>query len=330
MRIWPTKEEIKKIKKYFWKTLLTIILLISSVLCFTYAVKEIKQKEMQISNTFKLTTIIEDDGLKNFFEYIGLFLMVIAAWQWRKELSFDSLGFLSKQPEINSTNPKNKVYNPEDIPPPPEITTTTTTTEEPFDKGSEDFKNFINTEILDRILFLVRENPNSITNTTIIANKLNLKQTDVEKYFFELMREKLIRKDTYPGSKSAVYSLTNSFDNLAIDYFVKNKLISEEIFGDYRYVRIKNKYEIDALIKTNKTNYLIETKFLKEYNLSAVSRGIQQLLKIEEEIDLLPTSLILIIVGTQDNLDLIKSEEFLVKGNLMIVKIDIEKIKEAQ
>lgn len=313
----------KKIEKYFWKTLLTIALLVASLICFTFAVREIKQKETQVSKTFKLTTITEDDGLKNYLEYIGLFLLVLAAWQWKKELSFDSIGFLSKQPEINNKDPKIEPTNAEDIPPPPPITTTT---KPHLNNGLEDFKDFINNETLDRILLLMRENPNSITNTAIIANRLGLSQKDVEKFLFELMREKLIRKDIYPGSKSSVYSLTNSFDNLAIDYFIHNNIKSEEIFGDYRYVRIKNKYEVDAIIKTNKTNYLIETKFLKEYNLGAVNRGIKLLLKIEEEINLLPTTLTLIIVGTVDKLDLIEIDNFLVKDNLIIVKIDIEKI----
>ena len=327
MRIKPTKEELKIIKKYFLKTLLTIALVSSSWLCFTYSNKEIRQNEVQISNTFKKTTTTEDDGLKNFLEYIGLFLLVLAAWQWRKELSFDSIGILSKQPDINNQDPTIKPVNPEDIPPPPPVsTTTTTTTEPPFDKGFEDFREFINNEILDRILLLMRENPNSITNASIIANKLGLSKEDVERFLFELMREKLIRKDIYPGSKNPIYSLTNSFDNLAIDNFIDNIKESEEIFGDYRYVRIKNKYEIDAIIKTNKTNYIIETKFIKGYNLSAIQRGIQQLLKIEEEINLPPTTLTLIIVGTRENLELIKDDRFIIKENLIIIKIDIEKI----
>jgi hypothetical protein len=327
MRLKPTKGGMANIKKYFLKSVLTIILVISSFFCFTYSVKEIEQKEIQISNTFKKVKTTEDEGLKNFLEYIGLFLLVLAAWQWRKELSFDSIGILSKQPDINNQDPRNKPVNPEDIPPPPPVsTTTTTTTQPPSDKGFEDFRDFINTEILDRILLLMRENPNSITNASILANKLGLSQKDVERFLFELMREKLIRKDIYPGSKNPIYSLTNSFDNLAMDYFIDNIKESEEIFGDYRYVKIKNKYEIDAIIKTNKTNYIIETKFIKEYNLSAIHRGIQQLLKVEEEINLLPTTLTLIIVGTKENLELIENDRFLIKDNLIIIKIDIEKI----
>lgn len=327
MRLRPTKGEMEFIKKYSLKSVITILLVISSFICFTYSVKEIEQKEIQVSNTFKKIKTIEDEGLKNFLEYIGLFLLVLAAWQWRKELSFDSIGILSKQPDINNQDPKIKPVNPEDIPPPPPVsTTTTTTTKPPGDKGLEDFREFINNEILDRILLLMRENPNSITNASIIANKLGLPKEDVEKFLFELMREKLIRKDIYPGSKNPIYSLTNSFDNLTIDNFIDNIKESEEIFGDYRYVRIKNKYEIDAIIKTNKTNYIIETKFIKEYNLSVVQRGIQQLLKIEEEINLPPTTLTLIIVGTRENLELIEEERFLIKENLIIIKTDIEKI----
>ena len=190
MRIKPTKEELLTIKKFFCKSLLTIALIISSFFCFTYSVKEIVQKEIQISSNIKKIFTTEDEGLKNLLEYIGLFLLVLAAWQWRKELSFDSIGILSKQPDINNQDPKIIPSNPEDIPPPPPITTTTTSTTKPT--SNKEFKDSINNEILDRILLLIRENPNSITNASIIANKIGHSREEVEFFLFELMREKLM------------------------------------------------------------------------------------------------------------------------------------------
>jgi len=176
------------------------------------------------------------------------------------------------------------------------------------------------------ILELMRENPNSITNPSIIANKIGVSKNKAESYLFELMEKKLVRKDTYPGSKSSVYSLTNSLDNLAIDHFIVNYLNSEEIFGDYRFVRLKSRYEIDALIKSSKTNYIIETKFLKKISTDILNKGLQQLLRLEEEINLEPIFLVLLIVGSLDLIKEIQLENFNIKENLKIYLIDKDKI----
>lgn len=331
MRIKPTKEEWIRIKKYFWKTLLTIVLLASSFLCFTFSDKDIKQKEAQISNTFKKTITIEEDGLKKFLEYIGLFLLVLAAWQWREQLKFNSLGFMSGKSGLGPTDPDKKVGRNDNIPPATSPTTTTTTTstlspEHIETKEKQKFEEYKFNENLNRILLLMSENPNAITNAKIIANQLGFSMKNTEFYLFKLLQKKLIRKDTYPGSKSSVYSLSNSYDNLVIDKFIETNLNSDKVVGDYRYVRLRNRYEIDALIKTTKTNYIVETKYLRDNSSNSINRGIQQLLKIEEEIHIVPLTLALILVGHKEILDNIETKNYLIKENLLIVKIEIEKI----
>ena len=337
MRIKPTKEELVSIKKYLKITLLSIIFGAISLFCFTFSDKEILQKEVQISSTFKKTTTVEDEGLKNFFEYIGLFFLVLAAWQWRELLKFDTLGFMSSKSSLGPTDPDKKVGSNDNIPPatPPTTTTTTTSTttttttlspDQIKTKEKQEFEDYKLNENLNRILLLMSENPNAITNATIIANKLGFSMKNTELYLFKLLQKKLIRKDTYPGSKSSVYSLSNSYDNLVIDNFIGTLLNSDKVVGDYRYVRLRNRYEIDALIKTTKTNYIVETKYLRDDSSISINRGIQQLLKIEEELDLVPLTLALVLVGDKEILDKIETKDYLIKENLLIVKIEIEKI----
>jgi hypothetical protein len=311
------------IKKYILKIPLTAILGISGYFCFVIPEKVIIQNEFQVTNTYKNITTIEDDGLKKFLEYIGLFLLVIAAWQWRKEVGFDSFGFISKQPDVNPTNPNDRANDEGDAPPDktPPISSVSDSKEDVVE-----FKEFQRNDKLNMILGLMRENPNSITNASIIANKIGVSRNTAEMYLFELMKERLVRKDTYPGSRSSVYSLTNSLDNLAVDHFIKNNLESEEIYSDYRFVRLKSKYEIDALIKTSKTNYIIETKFLRKISTEILNKGIQQLLILEEEINLEPVSLVLLIVGSIDSIKEIQLEKLSIKENLKIYLIDKDKI----
>lgn len=285
--------------------------------------KVIIQNEIQVTKTYKKTTTTENDGLKIFLEYIGLFLLVIAAWQWRKEVGFDSFSFISKQPEVNPTDPENRSNDDGDAPPdktPPLSPDTKSTI------ALEEFEVFKKNEKLRMILELMRENPNSITNASIIANKIGVSRDTAELYLFELLKEKLVRKDAYPGSRNSVYSLTNSLDNLAIDHFIRNTLKPEEIYGDYRFVRLKSRFEIDALIKTSKANYIIETKFLRKISTDILIKGIQHLLKIEEEINLEPVFLVLLIVGSFDSIKEIQLEKLKLKENLKIYLIDKDKI----
>lgn len=312
------------VKKYLLKIILTLTLGISGYICFVAPEKVVIQKEIQVSKAYKRTSTTEDDGLKNFLEYIGLFLLVIAAWQWRNEIGFDSFGFISKQPEVNPTDPSDRANDVGDTPPertPPLVPESITESE------VDEFNEFKRNEKLSAILDLMRKNPNSITNVNILSKQLGLSRDTTERYLFELMKKKIVRKDTYPGSRRSVYSLNNSLDNLAVDYFIRNMLKSEEILGDYRFVKLKNRYEIDALIKASKRNYIIETKFLRQISTSIIlNNGIQKLLRIEEEINLEPIRLILLIVGSLKSIQEVELEKLSIKENLKIYLIDKEKI----
>jgi DNA-binding transcriptional ArsR family regulator len=311
------------IKRYFLKILLTLTFVFGGYLCFVFSEKISVQREIQVSKTLKMTTITEDDGLKKFLEYIGLFLLVVAAWQWSKEIGFDSFGFISKKPDFNPTDPSERDNDEGDTPPErtlPVIPDTGLVAQD------DELTEFRISETRSAILELMRENPNSITNVTILANRLGLSRQTAERYLFKLMKEKLVRKDTYPGSRNSVYSLNNSLDNLAVDYFIRNHLKSEEVLGDYRFVKLKNKYEIDALIKTSKTNFIIETKFLSQISTSILNKGIQQLLRIEEEINLEPISLVLLVVGPLDLIPEEELKELLIKENLKIYLVAKDKI----
>lgn len=307
-------------RKYVNKLILTLTLVSIGLICFTYSEKTITQEEYQILQSFKRTITTEKEGLKKFLEYIGLFLLVIAAWQWKKELGFDSFGFLSKQPDVKPTNPDDRDSSEGDTPPRIVISKSITN-----GKGYE-FKHYNESENLERVLELMRENPNSITNASIIYHKLGLTKKSVQQYLFELMKKNLIRKDTYPGCKSSIYSLITSKDNLAVDYYIKNQLSAENIISDYRYIKYKNKFEIDSLIKTDKTNYLIEIKFIRKDVNNILNMGIRQLLRIEEEINIEPITLVLLIVGEKTDLKEIMIDKLLIKENLKIIKIKNEKL----
>ena len=312
-------------KKYFIKIALTFFLGIASFYCFTVPVKSIRQNEIQVSKNLKQNFITEKEGLKNYLEYIGLFLLVIAAWQWRKELEFDAIGIISKSPDVQPTDPNNRKTDDGDAPPPQPINPPIIPGGINVDVGT-DVKSFIHQDKLNQVLLLMNNNPYSIINAQIISNKLGISLSKTQDLLYELMMKGLIRRDTYPGNKSSIYSLANSLDNLAINYFINKKLSNKDVVGDYRYVRINNQIEIDAIIKTSKTNYIVELKFIRQDYISVIKRGIQQLLKVEEIINLEPINLVLIIVAKKEILQILEQQEYALKQNMILVPIDIENI----
>lgn len=313
--------------KYFAKTLLSIILLAAAVFCFVLPQKTINQKEYQVTSKHKTIKITEDDGLKNLLEYIGLFLLVITAWQWRRELGFDSFGFISKQPEITGTDPDDRDNDEGDIPPNQPNSPTAPTVEYFTPTSDEEYKNIQFTDKLREVISIFENNPNSISNVSIISQKIGVARPTAQRYLFELLKRNIIRKDTFPGSRSSVYSLVSSIDNRAVDYFI-NEFIpkDEKVISDYRYVRLKSQYEIDAIVKTDLTNYVIELKYGKSGKTLMINRGVEQLMKIEEYLEMEPIDLILLLVTPKDNIKSIEQYSFEGKRNLKTYIIEEEKI----
>jgi Uncharacterized conserved protein len=313
--------------KYIAKTLLSILLLTAAVFCFVLPQKTINQKEYQVSSKHKTVRISENDGLKNLMEYIGLFLLVITAWQWRKELGFDSFGFISKQPEITGTDPDDRDNDVGDIAPdsptPPPLSSRTFQTI----TSDEEYQNFQLTEKLKEIISIFENNPNSITNVSIISNKLGVSIPTAQRYLFELLKRNIIRKDTFPGSRSSVYSLVSSLDNRAVDHFIETIIPKDEkVISDYRYVRLKSRYEIDAIVKTDRTNYVIELKYNKRGTTQIFNRGVEQLMKIEEYLEMEPIDLVLLLVTPKEYIKSIEQYSIEGKRNLKTYIIEEEKI----
>jgi DNA-binding Lrp family transcriptional regulator len=313
--------------KYIAKTLLSILLIAAAVFCFVLPQKTINQKEYQVTSKHKTVRITENDGLKNLLEYIGLFLLVITAWQWRKELGFDSFGFISKQPELTGTDPDDRDNDEGDIPPDSPPSPTPPTIDYLTPTSDEEYTNFQSTEKLKEIISILENNPNSITNVSIISNNIGVSTHTAQRYLFELLKRNIIRKDTFPGSRSSVYSLVSSLDNKAVDYFIKEFIPKDErVISDYRYVRLKSKYEIDAIVKTDRTNYVIELKYNKSGTTRMINRGVEQLMKIEEYLEMEPTDLILLIVTPKENIKSMEQHSFEGKRNLKTYIIEEEKI----
>lgn len=279
-------------KNKFWKSILSVLFTGLSFLCFYFPTKSITSIAYKHCN--EKTVTIEDDGSKLFFNYIGLFLLIMAIWIWRKELKINQFGFIGGN-DIEPTDPKTfpKQPTPEDTPP----ATKTGDDEKQIDKTT-DFESYKAEELKNKITTYFKERPYGLTNATILSAKFGVSRLSIERVLFELMKENIVRRDTYPGSGKANFSYRASIENRAIDDFIK--LLKTEILSDNRFVRISQRYEADALIQTSLMNYVIEVKRMDNITTKLIDDSIKQLMTIEEHVKLSPLKLVLVIATNRN------------------------------
>lgn len=278
-------------KNKIWKSILSLLFTGLSFLCFFFPTKSITSVVYKHCN--EKTVTIEDDGTKLFFNYIGLFLLIMAIWIWRKELKINQFGFIGGN-DIEPTDPETFPKQPTpDTPPNTEIGGDV----KQIDKTT-DFESYKAQELKNNIIAYFKERSYGLTNATILSAKFGVTRHTIERILFELMKENIVRRDTYPGSGRANYSYSASIENRAIDDFIKH--LKTEILSDNRFVRISQRYEADALIQTSLMNYAIEVKRMVNFSTKRIDDAIKQLMAIEEHVKLNPLKLVLVIATTGD------------------------------
>jgi hypothetical protein len=301
-------------KNKIWKFILSMIFTGVSFLCFCIPTKSITSIVYKHCN--ERTVTIEDDGTKLFFNYIGLFLLIMAIWIWRKELKINQFGFIGGN-DIEPTDPETFPKEPK-----PDISNTAKKidADNELDKTIE-FETFKAKELKDNIISYFKERPYGLTNATILAANFGVSRQTIQRFLFELMKENYVRRDTYPGSGKANFSYSASIENRAIDDFVKH--LKTEILSDNRFVRVSQRYETDAIVQTSSMNYVIEVKRMDTLLTKRIDEAIKQLLAIEEHIKLSPLNLVLIIATNKEqNKQLL--DEYQGIGNLTIYLFDYD------
>lgn len=295
-------------KNKFWKSILSILFTGLSFLCFYLPTKSTTSVVYKHCNEKTIT--IEDDGSKLFFNYIGLFLLIMAIWIWRKDLRINQFGFIGGN-DIEPTDPENilkntTLYTPAKI----NADNSERRTDETI--NSENFKI---QELKDNIISYFKQRPDGLTNATILASKFGYSTYTIQRVLFELMKENIVRRDTYPGSGKANYTYSASIENRAIDDFSKHLKI--EILSDNRYVRVSQRFEVDAVIQTYLMNYVIKVKRMDNILIKLVDDAVKQLMAVEEHIKLSPLKLVLII-ATKKKIEMQILEEYQSIENLTI------------
>lgn len=232
-------------KKYLTKIIISVLFLIFSYLCYWLPPKPYTEI-IKFSETRSVQREVNNEA--KLFEWIGILFLALSVWTWRKELKLTSIGPISGPPLVEQREAEEvsrELLRKE------QIETKTNFIKYDYHKDRED-------KLKNRILALAKEK--RVLNSSYVALDLAVSRDTAERYLYILSKEGKLRQDGFPRS---IYTLANSYENLAIEKLKKELKEKTEILSDRRFVRVKGKYEIDALLKGNNLTFLIELKFVR-------------------------------------------------------------------
>lgn len=241
--------------KFRYKTLLSLLFVIAAFLLFALPID--KKVTRTVKNDQANVTIVTiHNGCKKFCEWIGIFLLALAVWVWRKELGVTSVGLISGPSVAQQQSPKDlnrdgkmkfligkfreKRIRPEEI----DIT------------KKKNFKN--------KILKIIKMNKSADEN--YVASNLSITHAYAKGLLMSLVQEGKLRCDSI-GDRT-LYTLPNMLENIAIDKIIKKiKSEGKSLIGRGRFIKLFSKYSIDAYLewKMNGKKYdsIVEIKHMK-------------------------------------------------------------------
>lgn len=260
-------------KRYRLRILLTVF---CGLLAFCSFALSPNPQTITVKITADKTISTTHDNSSKFFEWLGLLLLALCVWIWRRELRLTGFGPFSGAPIEQQT--------PEDYRKGDEGTAFTVTSDVPQDMSSaisqmkkEDFE-----ARKQRIMDLLHEH--HAINVSTVARELRVTQQTARTLLFILMKEGKVRCDGFP--KSALYTLASSPENLAINRVRELIEKDHEIRSERRFVRVKQRYEIDGVIEADRITFLVEIKYVKSLlDPSRLDEWLARLLKIGREFE---------------------------------------------
>ena len=237
-------------RKYSFRILATIMC-VSLAVCSFIIPPAPETITIKISDDKTISTV-HDHGAK-FFEWLSLLFLALCVWIWRRELKLTGFGPFSGEPLEQQTVEDYRKGEPD--------TATAQEAEVPQDMSSAALE--MEKEELEarknRIIDLFQHHP--ALNLSIVSRDLGVTASTAKALLFMLMKEGKIRCDGFP--RSALFTLVASPENLAIDRV--RKIIETEhlIDSERRFVRVKRRYEVDAVFESKQTSFLVEVKFVQ-------------------------------------------------------------------
>ena len=269
------------------KLIRSFILFMLSLSCFYYQPAGTTKTDTDVSKQGEAerTTSISStkDGMGKFCETVGMGLLILAVWVWRKELAIKSLfGMEKEDPPEQQTGEQAKL--PEDYVPP---------TPADLKSAASNVEGEMNINQVDHILNLLQHR--HAINVAMIAQELVMTRTNAEKILLSLRRSGVLRADGVP--RATIYTLAASVENLTLDKVREKVESTREILSERRFVRVRHAYDIDSILTCEDKTFIVEAKFLQSRQIvDRLDNWIMQLLAVAKEFSGKPVDCILAVV----------------------------------
>jgi len=257
------------------KFMLSILLFLISVSCFIYmppSRSEINTTTITVSPQEQRTeeSVTQSSGIAKILEWIGIGALVLAVWLWRKELDITQLGPLGGPGTVTQQEGGAPAKSPDESGPPRNLDLSAVAAEM-ADAETE--------QRLEYIMEMFQKT--HAVNVSHVALELGVAAQTAKKYLFLLTKTGQLRADGFP--KHTIYTPAHSLENRILD--AARQYLSEKhgVLSERRYVRIGRMYEVDALLESGETTFLVEAKVLRKPDIvSHLDHWVMQVLNAAE------------------------------------------------
>lgn len=254
------------------KVTATLLLIAGSLLIFCFHPSQITRTETvrvapDGARETITTTAKQQNGLSRLADILGTGFLVFAIWLWRGELGISSIGGVAGPPvKPQSPTPRGSLTDKE-----------TESSEEEIDSALRKVGQSPNQPEIEKLLDLFRRYRG--IDVSLVAKELVISAMEAIGPLNFLRRSGILRADG--PAQQRVFTLAGSLENKALDRVREEVASRHEILSEKRFVRVQDRYEVDALIACNDLTVIAEVKCL--ISVDAVNRleewG-QQLLRV--------------------------------------------------
>lgn len=205
-------------------------------------------------------------------EWLAIGAAAFAIWPWRRELGIARLGPLGGLEAITQQKGGEPAKQAEDSGPPPQLDLNVVKSEMASDETKQ---------MLEHIMQMFQKS-HSI-NCSQVARELKISMNTAKTYLYILTKAGQLRADGFP--RHTIYTPAHSIENQLLNAAAQQLSNTHGVLSERRYVRVKRKYEVDALLESADTTFVVEAKVLRNPDIVArLDLWVLQLLTVAKEL----------------------------------------------
>lgn len=238
------------------KILSTILLVAIAASCFVF-IPPNRTQTTTLTTTDPSGTqrteqlVTEVSSVAKLVEWLGISALVLALWIWRRDLGITKLG-PTGGPEVVTQQEGGEPAKPPDESGPSPSPDLGAVQSELADAEAK--------QGLEHIVQMFQRSHS--VNVSSVTQELGITTKIAKTYLYLLTKSGHLRADGFP--KHTRYTPAQSIENQILDAAAEDLSRTYGILSERRYVRIKRMYEVDALLESADTTFVVEAKVLRK------------------------------------------------------------------